>query len=617
MRISAAKNRLVQPDALVPASESGMGDLLNRVLAEAYPAYQRALQQSNAVDFDDLLLHVAALLGENPELRNQLDERFRYILVDEYQDTNLPQYRIVNALSQQYRNLCATGDPDQSIYAWRGAEIGNILRFEKDYPDAVVVRLEHNFRSTKAILREADSLIAHNVHRKAKQLITDNSEGPPVELLTYVDGLEEAEGIAVRIRELVEEAGRPWGDFAIFYRVNALSRIIERSLVRARIPFQVAAGLAFFDRAEVKDIVAYLRLIANPVDRTAFERVVNNPPRGIGKKSQSRLIAWAAETGVSLLDAAARAEEIPKLTKRAIKSLTAFADLIDRFSLDESDSVADLLEAVIEETGYLRGREDHPSDQGDERAANVRELVTAAMQYDQLHGHEGTLEGFLEESALVNDGDNLNTETGTVTLMTLHAAKGLEYPVVFLVGVEQNLLPHERSLQSDDPKQIEEERRLLFVGMTRAEEQLHLTLTQFRDFRGSSMQTIPSQFLREMNLTSTLINTEIGHDEVAYDEADQTVPDFEDQTDVSREVPLSAHPLLMTGADLLNGTTTPVPIPRGFAVGMEVRHPRHGVGTVVHVDGFGRRRTATVEFAKGERRDFDIDKSPLQPIGLR
>ncbi len=616
-RISSSKNRLVGPEEFALNPGGGIGDTMLRVVTEAYPAYQRALQDSNAVDFDDLLLHVARLLEENPALRSQLDERFQYVLVDEYQDTNLPQYRIVRALSQDYPNLCATGDPDQSIYAWRGAEIGNILRFEQDYPDAKVVRLEHNFRSTKAILRQADLLIGHNFNRKAKELLTENDEGPPVELLTFTDGAAEAEGIALRIQDLVDQAGRAWSDFAIFYRVNALSRSIERALARFHIPYQVAAGVGFYDRAEVKDIVAYLRLIANPADRTAFERVVNVPARGIGKTTLTRLTAWATGQGGGLLEAAARAEEVPKLTKRAVKALHGFYELISQLSQRTAQGVAELITQVVTQTGYDHSWLDDPTEQNLERAANVDELISAARQYDAAHADDATLEGFLEESSLINDVDSLDEHAGSVTLMTLHAAKGLEYPVVFVVGVEQNLLPHERAINSDDPHELEEERRLLFVGMTRAEEQLMLTQTAVRDIRGQRLSTIPSPFLFEMDLAATVVETDSEY--IAWDDDyahDDSLDDFEPiiKQRPEEEAP---RPQMMTAADLLNGTNTPTEIPRGFSIGMDVRHPQYGVGTVRNVDGFGRRKTVTVEFAAGECRNFDIAKSPLQPVGQR
>ncbi len=327
--------------------------MFDSVVTKVYPEYQRRLRESNAVDFDDLLLDVVQILAENPEIRQELDDRFRYVLVDEYQDTNLAQYQIIAGLSRDYPNLCVTGDPDQSIYGWRGARIENILRFEADYPQAAVIRLEENFRSTKAILAAADLLIAHNVRRKAKTMRTDNPEGTPVEVLRFVDAQAEAEGIARAIAAAVEPGPTRCCDFAIFYRVNALSREFETALTRHRIPYQIAGGFAFFERAEVKDVLAYLRLVANPQDRPAFLRVVNVPVRGIGAKSLERLVAWAEANRLTPLEAAARATECPRLPRRAALRSTEFARQIAEFSDARLESVRMLLERILDRSGYL------------------------------------------------------------------------------------------------------------------------------------------------------------------------------------------------------------------------------------------------------------------------
>jgi DNA helicase-2/ATP-dependent DNA helicase PcrA len=357
--ISNAKNDLLTAELYERKFSQSVGNHTEAVVARVYPAYQEWLLKSNAVDFDDLLLHVVTLLTENPELRAELDERYRYVLVDEYQDTNLAQYRIVAALSHDYPNLCVTGDPDQSIYGWRGAKIDNILRFEAEFPKAVVVRLEENFRSTQRILETADNLIAHNVYRKHKALLTDNEPGEAVRLLTFRDGLQEADLLAREIRQLVDEGRHKWSDVAVMYRVNALSREVERALGRQRIPFQVAAGVAFYERAEIKDMLAYLRLLYNPADQEAFLRVVNVPPRGIGKTSCDRLVAWAAAGGFDLMEAARRAREHPQLSKRAAKSLQEFAGLLEGLAAASEGGVANLLALVLERTAYLdqwRGR---------------------------------------------------------------------------------------------------------------------------------------------------------------------------------------------------------------------------------------------------------------------
>lgn len=618
-RISRAKNDLVSAEDFARHYDESIGDHFQAVIARVYPEYQRGLLQSNAVDFDDLLLHMVALLSENPELRSELDERYQYILVDEYQDTNLAQYRIVAGLSRDYQNLCVTGDPDQSIYGWRGAKIDNILRFESDYPDAVVVRLEENFRSTQRILQAADELIARNVYRKAKSLITSNPEGEPVELLGFRDGKHEADAIAREMRQAVDSGERVWSDFAVFYRVNSLSREIELALSRYRIPFQIVAGVAFYERTEVKDLLGYLRLVQNPDDRTAFLRVVNTPLRGIGKVTQSKLSRWAEKERLSLLEAAARATEAPKLSKRAGLALQSFAKLMNEFSLADAGSVEKLLERIIERTGYTRGWGDNPTEEDLERIANVNEFLTAARQYDRRSEGEGTLEGFLEATSLAAESDHFDESAGKVTLMTLHSAKGLEFPVVYLLAVEQGLIPHERALQSSDLHEFEEERRLLFVGMTRAMQRLYLTQTVQRELRGRPLFTISSEFLAEMQLVHRDRTSEESQPESFLIETEHR--DDNSQTESSpsrRRRSRESRPLLTTGAALLNGNAEPATLPQGFAVGMEVRHPRYGLGTIVNVSGFAKNRTLTVEFHEGDRTEtFVAAKCPLQPVGMR
>lgn len=616
-RISKAKNDLQSSDDVKRKFADSVGNHMEGIVAKVYPEYQKRLLQSNAVDFDDLLLHVVTLLSESETLRRQIGERYRFILVDEYQDTNLAQYKIVTALAESHHNLCVTGDPDQSIYGWRGARIDNILRFEQDFPNAEVVRLEQNFRSTKQILKAADELIANNVQRKAKSLLTDNADGEPVQLLRFADGLCEADGIARDIEEAVAEGGRNWSDFAIVYRVNALSREIERALTRHRIPFQVAAGVAFYDRAEIKDVLAYLRLIFNPNDEMAFRRVVNVPKRGIGKTTIGRLAGWAHSQGITLFEAASRADEIPKLSKRPVNALTKFAQLIGELSLEETKGVADLLHLLLERSEYVDEWRHSGNEKDEQRLANVEELITAAKQYDRSTD-EPTLEGFLETTSLVNEVDGLDEATGSVTLMTLHAAKGLEYPVLYVVGVEQNLIPHERSLKSDDYRELEEERRLLFVGMTRAEEELYLTQCWKREFRGRTLHTIPSDFLQEFGTNS--VDRMNGESDSAfdsqidpYDASDEIEQTYLTVAEARRTI---SQAKLMTGSDLLNGTDSSPEIPDGFGVGELVRHPRYGQGTILQVGGFAKRRTLTVEFTDGRQETFIADKSPLQPVGL-
>ncbi len=648
-RISQAKYHLQTPETFALAAQDRRGDQLDQLVARVYAAYEEMLLKANAVDFDDLLMHVCRLLMENEEIRAELDHRYRYIMVDEYQDTNLPQYQIVRALSHDHPNLCATGDPDQSIYGWRGAEIGNILRFEHDFPNVRVVRLEQNYRSTKTILRAADSLIAHNLRRKEKTLFTENPEGEPVEQLCFDDHRQEAEGVVQALLQLAADEERPWSDFAIFYRINALSRELERALARHRIPYQVAAGVAFYERAEIKDLLAYLRLIHNPADRAAFLRVVNTPARGIGKGTVAKLAGWADRQRITLLEAARRAAEFPGLSARGTAALRRFADTIDDFARMAYAKVAELLDALLERTHY--GAEWRGSDVETDiqRAANIDELRNAAAQYDEQHAEDPTLAGFLEETALVADVDSLDASAGAVTLMTLHAAKGLEFSVVFIVAVEDGLLPHERATREGSRDEIEEERRLLFVGTTRAEERLILTRACVRTMHGKDYPSPPSRFLHEMQLSfSRFVSPEPSGDWNVEPEAEgdddcsSQVAGSPDPGDVGLACPAAADaaevqiagpspaapslarrkrrraagsPFLTTGADLLNGTSKPVEIPLTFQVGMTVRHPQLGLGRVVEAQGTGKWRTVTVEFQSGEPVSFVVHKCPLQPVG--
>jgi len=484
--ISAAKNRLEGPDEL---RRRGRPDA--EVVAAIYERYQALLEHSNAADFDDLLLLVARLLGDGSEVADELRERFRYILIDEYQDTNRAQYLIARRLAEGRRNLCATGDPDQAIYGWRGADVNNILDFERDYPDAKVVRLEQNYRSTRCILAAADGLIAHNVARKAKTLWTENAEGEAVAVLRAEDEAAEARLVAEEIARQVHREGRAPRDIAVFYRVNAQSRRLESALRAEAVPYVIVAGTEFYERAEVKHLLAYLRLAVNPDDDVSAERVVNVPPRRFGATSARRLRRWAEEKGVSFVAALRRAGEAG-LAGPAVTAATSFASLVDRLARLRGGPAAALLERVIELTSFetfLRGQ-----DSADERLANVRELVNAAADYDREEP-EGGVAGFLERVALVSDVDRWDPEAGAVALMTLHSAKGLEFPVVYIVGLEEGLLP----LRGDDaPHELEEERRLLFVGITRAKERATLSFAETRSWYGRTVHTQPSRFLDEL-----------------------------------------------------------------------------------------------------------------------
>ena len=385
---------------------------------------------------------VAVLLRENPELRRTLDERYQYIMVDEYQDTNLAQYTIVRALSVDYPNLAVTGDPDQSIYGWRGATIRNILEFERDFPGVRVVRLEQNYRSTKCILRAADQLISNNRSRKEKTLHTDNAQGEPVRIVVFPTGRDEADAIAGRIANEVSAGLRRARDYAVFYRTNALTRLLERSLRSVGVPYQIVRGLEFYQRKEIKDIVAYLQLLNNPSHDVAFLRVVNTPPRGIGKATLRRIAAYARQQRLPLLAAVRQAELVKALSTRSAAAIARFAGLLDQMQPRGSETVRDVILRVLAGTEYREWIAGEEREEDLQRLANVEELVTDASEFDASHpGELGGLEAFLEQASLVADVDRWNEEPDWVTLMTLHAAKGLEFPVVFIVALEDGILP--------------------------------------------------------------------------------------------------------------------------------------------------------------------------------
>jgi len=606
--ISWAKNNLVTPDQYEPRPGNAAGAIIKRV----YPAYQARLQRSNAVDFDDLLFHVATLLRENPEVRADLDARYRYVLVDEYQDTNLAQYAIVRAISIDHPNLAVTGDPDQSIYGWRGANLRNILEFEKDYPSVRVVRLERNYRSTKRILRVADELIRHNVKRKQKDLYTENGEGAPVRLVHYPTQKDEAAAIAAQIADAVQTGRRRPRDFAVFYRVNALSRAFEFALRDRGVPYQLVHGVEFFQRREIKDILAYLQLLANPLDELALTRVINVPARGIGRTALARLAEHAARHGLSLLEAARDCRNVAGLSKRAAGHVAAFVGMLDRLAAATGGLVEELTGLVLSESGYQAQLMQSEAVEDQERLENIEELLTVAREFDERTGGQGGLDGFLEEACLVNDTDDWEEQSDRVTLMTLHASKGLEFPVVHLVAAEEGLLPHERSRLN--PDQLEEERRLMFVGITRAQEELQISTAQYRDFRGQRKMTIPSQFLMELPRSEMEV-----HDvEAAAPAWGEPIAEEVEEVRPSRPGRGGGRfsGLGLTTADQLaaGGGATRFP-PEVFHQGMIVCHPSYGVGTMVAVSGRGENRKATVDFAGSVGRvKFFLEKSPLRPI---
>ena len=611
--ISWAKNKLISWEQYEPRPGHPLGAIVSRV----YAAYQAHLARCNAADFDDLLLHVATILRHNPEVRRSLDERYRFVLVDEYQDTNLAQYAIARALSIDYPNLAVTGDPDQSIYGWRGANLNNILEFEKDFPDVRVVRLERNYRSTKRILRVAARLIAHNLKRKEKDLYTENGEGQPVRLVTYANQKEEAQGIAARIADEIHAGHRRPRDYAVFYRVNALSRAFELALREYGVPYQMVNGLEFFQRQEIKDVLAYLQLLNNPRNDLGLLRVINTPTRGIGKTTVGRLSDYAARQGLPLLEAARQCRQIESLSQRAVSAVTKFVALFDRLVPVAGSPMEEILGHLLAESGYKKQYEESDYEEDQQRLANIEELLTVARDFDERCPGERHLEQFLEETSLVNDTDAWETENDRVTLMTLHASKGLEFPVVYLVAVEEGLLPHERSRQ--DEEQLEEERRLMFVGITRAQQELQLSMAQYRDFRGQRKMSIPSHFLMELPREEMELESfgeeETGVVEPAYREPVLSRAGAQPQPRTAGAMQLTTMQLT-TAAELANGGKPAPPVsPEVFHQGMLVRHPKYGLGRIVALSGTGAGRKATIDFPRPTgRKKFVLASSRLRPL---
>ena len=490
-QISDAKNRLRSPADY----RELVGSYFEQTTADAYEEYERQIVRANAMDFDDLLVRAVDLLQLFPEVRERYQQTFRHVLVDEYQDTNRAQYRWLQLLAGDHRNLAVVGDDDQSIYRFRGAEIRNILDFEDDFPDARVVRLEQNYRSTQTILDVANAVIANNRGRKGKTLFTELGHGDPVKVRELDDERAEARFVAGEVERLVDE-GVSREEIAVFYRTNAQSRVLEDMLVQAEIPYQVIGGTKFYDRAEIKDAVAYLTVLSNPQDVGAFTRIANSPRRGIGQTSLSRLVAHANTTGIPVFEAAADSDQVPGLGAAAVKSFRRFMDAMGelRTRAEAGVGVFELLDETLRRTGYLEALEAERTIEAQGRIENLQELLEGAREFE-ASPEAGGLDAFLQQVALVSDQDALREEEGLLTLMTLHNAKGLEFPIVFIIGCEEGVFPHSRALDEGD---LEEERRLCYVGITRAQRDLYLTHARARTVFGSRMYGLPSRFLDEI-----------------------------------------------------------------------------------------------------------------------
>jgi DNA helicase-2/ATP-dependent DNA helicase PcrA len=619
--ISAAKNQLVNPEEY----ERLAADAFTQIVADVYKHYQASLKEQNAFDFDDLLVKPVELFQEQPEILGVYRRRFQFVLVDEYQDTNHAQYRFLELLAREHSNLMVVGDDDQSIYGWRGADIRNILDFEKDFADTRTVRLEQNYRSTGRILDAANHIIALNTKRKGKTLRTDAGPGELLTRIECLDERDEAEWICTEIENRIgADRSRSPRDFVILYRTNSQSRAMEEALRRHDLPYQIIGGTRFYERREIMDLLAYLRLVSNPRDAGAFDRIVNYPRRGIGDTSKTALLVWAAEQQLSPLEAAMRAAECLGLRGAAVTALQSFAALIQRYTaLAAHLKVGELIEKLIEEIGVLDAlREEGP--EGDERIENVRELVAGAHEFQALPeteieseienearvtGDNGeasltSLDLFLQKVSLITDVDRHDPEANAVTLMTLHNAKGLEYPFVFISGLEDGLFPLARAY--DEPDELEEERRLFYVGLTRAEQKVYLTYARTRRRAGEVLACIPSSFLApipahlvETKVTPSLSRVRFqgemswrnrtssrfgGGSRTSHDDGGGgTYIDFSDAQDAPR-----------------------------FVKGERVRHPQFGRGMIRELSGFGQDLKAVIDFESVGRKKVVVRYANLQ-----
>lgn len=503
-RISNAKNAL--QDAAAFARQAG--DFYEQKVADIYSRYEQKLQLNNALDFDDLLMLSIKLLQENKEVREKYQDRFDYLLVDEYQDTNHAQYLLTKFLAAKHRNICVVGDADQSIYGWRGADIQNILDFEKDYPDAKVIKLEQNYRSTQIILDAANAVIENNTGRKPKNLWTDNKGGAEITYFCANDGRDEARFVIEQVQNLQQTKGKKLGDMAVLYRTNAQSRIFEEMLVKSGISYNMVGSLKFYERKEIKDIIAYLRVIFNPADSLSLLRIINVPKRGIGDASLAKIQAYAAANNVSLFEAVSNAAAIDGLSSRFVSKLDDLSRIIfEMMNQIDEIPVANLINLLLNETGYVKELENENTPQSQNRIQNLNEFITFAQEFDE-NEEERTLENFLASVALVSDIDESEIDSDAITLMTLHSAKGLEFPIVFIVGMEENIFPSAQAINKEweDDSKMEEERRLCYVGITRAKEKLYLSSAKARTIYGEDQYNKPSRFLFEIpqNLIKTI-----------------------------------------------------------------------------------------------------------------
>ena len=583
--ISSAKDELISPEAYALRAQ---GDFRKMKEAAVYREYQQVLRKNNALDFDDLIVKTVELFQSDMEVLDYYQERFRYIMVDEYQDTNTAQFQLIKLLAGKYKNLCVVGDDDQSIYKFRGANIYNILNFEKEFPNAVTIKLEQNYRSTQNILNAANGVIANNVGRKAKRLWTENEEGEKIAFHQFETGFDEADYVAKDIRSKVREGMYHYGDCAVLYRTNAQSRLFEERFITASIPYKIVGGVNFYSRREIKDLLAYLKTIDNAMDDLAVRRIINVPKRGIGATTLSRVQDYADANGLTFYNALKMAEEIGTIGRASAK-IRPFVMLIQSMrSKLPYISVSELLQEIIEETGYVRELEAENTEEAQQRIENIDELISKAVTYEESE-EEPTLSGFLEEVALVADIDSVDETQDYVVLMTLHSAKGLEFPQVYLAGMEDGLFPGFGAICAENPTaEIEEERRLAYVGITRAKERLSISCARMRMIRGETQYNKVSRFVKE-----------IPRELLAGTIQKEKMPDIPKPSMMAKNA-FSAKPMALrrTGVpEARNFGNSAMKKQLDYAVGDTVSHLKFGTGVVKQIIDGGRDYEVTVDFS--------------------
>lgn len=610
--ISNAKNELVGPEEYA----SKIGGFFMKLVSRAYNLYQEKLKDNNALDFDDLIMKTVELFREYEMVLDHYQERFKFISIDEYQDVNTAQYQLVQLLAEKYRNLCVVGDPDQGIYGFRGADIRNILNFEEDYPEAKVIKLEQNYRSSEKILDAADSVISNNVSRKEKKLWTDLGEGNDLNFYVAYNEKDEANYICKNINKLLRK-GYSYQDISVLYRTNAQSRPIEDALLKYAIPYQIVGGVRFYDRMEIKDIIAYLRVIYNPDDDISLLRIINRPRRGIGDGTISKLQQFATEKGIGIYQAGIRANEISQLGNAYQNRVKNFINMMESFrEASEELAVNILTEKVLNETGYRHELEEDGSIQAQSRLENIQELFSVMEGFEDNEGR-ASLAAFLEEVSLISDVDNMDESGNHITLMTFHSAKGLQFPVVFMVGMEEGIFPHANSIM--EAEGIQEERRLCYVGITRAREELYLTMANERMRFGQHQKNPPSQFLREIpeSLFADYNEEEIDGDYIDMKrrelysspaKKDINIKDIED--DISQIIEEESQ---SDGLALENDSPKKEKKKNKYRVGQKVYHPKWGVGKIIDIVNDNGLKLK-IKFSTGSPKDLMAEYAPIQRV---